>query len=87
MKLDFLCGLKNNICICIVSVSIFVFVSHEQVEVPVSLSDDRVVGEEDGVGPALRPGQLGEDDSGHAARDDHSDHTLVEKFNELNLDW
>ncbi len=32
----------------------------------VSFGDDRVVGEEDGVGPALRPGQLGEDDAGHA---------------------
>ena len=44
----------------------YVSFSYQQVEMSVSFGDDRVVGEEDGVGPALRPGQLCEDDSGHA---------------------
>ena len=43
---------------------------------PVPLRDDGVVGEEDRVGPVLWPGQFRKDDSGHAARDDYSDHTL-----------
>ena len=46
----------------------------------VPLGDDRVVGEEDGVGSALGSGQFGEDDSGHATRDDHSNHALKTQF-------
>ena len=42
----------------------------------VSPSDDRVVREQDGVGPALGPGQLCKDYSCHAAGDDDADNAL-----------
>ncbi len=51
----------------------------------VSFGDDRVVREEDGVGPALRPGQLGEDDAGHATWNDHSYHALIKNIEKFNI--
>ena len=56
--------------------ALWVSKSHQEIQVPIPLSDDSVVGEQDGVGATLRPGQLGEDDAGHAAGDDDADHTL-----------
>ena len=53
-----------------------VSVPHQKVHMSISSSDDRVVREEDGVGPALWPGQLCKDNSGHATGDDDADDAL-----------
>ena len=49
---------------------------HQKIHMAVSSSDDRVVREQDGVGPALGPGQLCKDNSCHAAGDDDADNAL-----------
>ena len=50
--------------------------TEQQLQFAVPRRNHRVLTEDDGLGPGLGPGHLGEDDPGHAGRDHHADDRL-----------